>query len=208
MDDTRVREIIHRLRISFPSVSSELQSINSYTFLIAVLLSAQTTDRAVNKVTLDLFKVVKTPEEMLGLGKDKLLTYIKHLGLYNVKAKYILELSRILIDKYDSQVPLNRNDLEQLPGIGRKSANVILNHLCNMPYIAVDTHVKRVAKTLGLSDSDNPLKIEQDLYEVIPSEYHRVISNLMVMHGRYVCIAKCPKCNKCNLRDLCKKSHC
>ena len=204
MGNTLALEIMRRLTSLFPSVSSELNSINSYTFLIAVLLSAQTKDKSVNIITEKLFKVANTPEQMLNLGIEKLKNYIKTIGLYNNKAKNIIDLSKILIDKYNSEVPLKREVLESLPGIGRKSANVILNNICNAPYIAVDTHVSRVSKRLGLTNNTNVMKIEKDLYKVIPSKYHTTASDLLVMHGRYTCTARDPKCNKCILKDICK----
>ncbi|MBR1943922.1 MAG: endonuclease III [Alphaproteobacteria bacterium] len=204
MNDTQALEIMSRLSSLFPSVSSELSSINNYTFLVAVLLSAQTKDKSVNSITNKLFKVAITPKQMLELGLDAIKEYIKTIGLYNNKAKNIIALSEILVETYNSEVPLDRDLLEKLPGIGRKSANVILNKLCNAPYIAVDTHVSRVSKRLGLTNNTNVLKIEQDLYDVIPSEYYTTASNLLVMHGRYTCTAKCPKCNNCILKDICK----
>lgn len=204
MENTLALEIMRRLTSLFPSVSSELNSINNYTFLIAVLLSAQTKDKSVNAITEKLFKVASTPEQMLELGLNNLKDYVKTIGLYNNKAKNIIELSKILVEQYNSEVPLNRKSLESLPGIGRKSANVILNNICNAPYIAVDTHVSRVSKRLGLTDNTNVNKIEEDLYKVIPSKYHTTASDLLVMHGRYTCTAKNPKCNRCVLQDICK----
>lgn len=203
MRDTLVSEIIVRLNALFPSVSSELNSINNYTFLIAVLLSAQTKDKSVNIITNELFKVASNPEQMLSLGLEKLKEYIRTIGLYNNKAKNIINLSQILVNDYNSEVPLNRDLLEKLPGIGRKSANVILNNICNAPYIAVDTHVARVSKRLGLTNNTNVKKIEEDLYKIIPSKYHNKASNLLVMHGRYTCTARKPKCNSCALSDIC-----
>ena len=204
MGNTLALEIMRRLTSLFPSVSSELNSINPYTFLIAVLLSAQTKDKSVNIITEKLFKVANTPEQMVNLGIEKLKDYIKTIGLYNNKAKNIIDLSKILIEKYNSEVPLKREVLESLPGIGRKSANVILNNICNAPYIAVDTHVSRVSKRLGLTNNTNVIKIEEDLYKVIPNKYHTTASDLLVMHGRYTCTARNPKCNKCVLMDICK----
>ncbi len=203
MTDILVSEIMNRLNSLFPSVSSELNSINDYTFLIAVLLSAQTKDKRVNIVTKELFKVASTPVQMLELGLDKLKEYIKTIGLYNNKANNIINLSKILIEQYNAEVPLDRDQLELLPGIGRKSANVILNKICNAPYIAVDTHVARVSKRLEFTKNTKVNKIEEDLYKVIPSEYHTIASNLLVMHGRYTCTAKNPKCSKCILKDIC-----
>ena len=207
MESTLASEIMERLTSLFPSVSSELNSINNYTFLIAVLLSAQTKDKSVNTITEKLFKVASTPEQMLKLGLNNLKDYIKTIGLYNNKARNIIELSKILVEQYNSEVPLNRNSLELLPGIGRKSANVILNNICNAPYIAVDTHVPRVSKRLGLTDNTNVNKIEEDLYKIIPSRYHTTASDLLVMHGRYTCTAKNPKCTKCILKDICKSKN-
>lgn len=204
MGNTLALEIMRRLTSLFPSVSSELNSINPYTFLIAVLLSAQTKDKSVNIITEKLFEVANTPEQMVNLGIEKLKDYIKTIGLYNNKAKNIIDLSKILIEKYNSEVPLKREVLESLPGIGRKSANVILNNICNAPYIAVDTHVSRVSKRLGLTNNTNVIKIEEDLYKVIPNKYHTTASDLLVMHGRYTCTARNPKCNKCVLMDICK----
>lgn len=204
MQDTLVLEVMRRLTALFPSVSSELKSINNYTFLIAVLLSAKTKDASVNKITEKLFKTVNTPGQMLNLGLEKLKGYIKTIGLYNNKAKNIIALSVILVEKYNSAVPLSRDELESLPGIGRKSANVILNNICNAPYIAVDTHVARVSKRLGFTSNTNVIKIEKDLYKVIPEEYHSTASDLLVMHGRYTCKSRNPNCKSCILKDVCQ----
>ena len=195
---------MRRLTSLFPGVSSELRSINNYTFLIAVLLSAKTKDAFVNKITEKLFKTVNTPEQMLNLGLEKLKGYIKTIGLYNNKAKNIIALSVILVEKYNSEVPLSRDALESLPGIGRKSANVILNNICNAPYIAVDTHVARVSKRLGFTSNTNVIKIEKDLYKVIPEKYHSTASDLLVMHGRYTCKSRNPNCKSCILKDVCQ----
>ena len=195
--------IMDRLNRSIHNISSELNSLNSYTFLVAVVLSAQTTDKAVNKATYELFKIADNPISMLQLGADNLKEYIKHLGLFNSKAKHILELSKILIDKYQSKIPIDRIELEKLPGVGRKTANVVLNHLYKLPYIAVDTHVKRVSNRLNLSRSTNPIKIEEDLYKILPKKHHINASNLLVMHGRYTCTAKKPNCQNCIIKDIC-----
>ncbi len=204
MENTFALEIMERLTSLFPNVSSELNSINNYTFLIAVLLSAQTKDQSVNAITEKLFKIASTPEQMLELGLDNLKSYIKTIGLYNNKAKNIIALSKLLVEQYNSEIPLDRKVLESLPGIGRKSANVVLNNICNAPYIAVDTHVARVSKRLGLTNNTNVIKIEQDLYKVIPSKYHNTASDLLVMHGRYTCTARKPNCSKCILNDICR----
>lgn len=183
--------------------ASELEYRSDYEFLVAVVMSAQTTDVQVNKATKTLFSEYNSIDKILGLGEDRLREKIKTIGLYKNKAKNIIALSRILKEKYGSKVPHNRDALESLPGVGRKSANVVLNTLFNEPTIAVDTHVLRLSKRLGLSESDNPKKVEEDLEKIIPDKYKRYISNLLVLHGRYICKAKNPTCNKCAIRNLC-----
>lgn len=196
--------VIKLLKSKWPNAKCELNSINNYTFLIAVLLSAQTTDKAVNEVTRFLFKILKSPKDALKLGTDGIVQYIHTLGLYNIKARNIFNLSNILIEKHNSQVPLERCKLELLPGIGRKSANVILNQLANQPYIAVDTHVKRVSLRLNLTQNNNIQQIENDLYDILSSENYMNASNLLIMHGRYTCKAKNPRCYDCVVSPLCK----
>lgn len=198
-------KVIKVLKRTYPNATTELEYTNSYTFLVAVLLSAQATDKSVNKATAKLFKIVDNPEAMLQLGIDGIRSYIKSIGLYNTKAKHIIELSKILVNQYNSQVPRNRDILETLPGIGRKSANVITNKLYKDPYIAVDTHVIRLTHRLRLvSDkAKTPLEIENELYKNIPSNFHSEISDLLVLHGRYVCKAHNPKCRTCPLHDYC-----
>ena len=200
-----VTTIINILVQTYPKATTELNYNNPYTFAIAVLLSAQATDKSVNKATEQLFKIVDNPQAMLKLGIDALCQYIKSIGLHNTKARHIIELSNILVDKYNSEIPLERDILESLPGIGRKSANVIMNQLCNAPYIAVDTHVMRLSHRLQLVNdkAKTPLAIEIELYNNIPTKFHSKISNLLVLHGRYVCKAGKPKCRTCTLRDYC-----
>ncbi|MDR1365310.1 MAG: endonuclease III [Holosporales bacterium] len=199
----RAYEIFERFEINNPHPRSELSARNEFTFVVSVLLSAQATDRSVNNATEGLFKIADEPRQMLALGIDGLKQHIKSIGLYNNKAKNIIELSKLLLSKYDSKVPRTRQELEQLPGIGRKSANVILNHLFGEAYIAVDTHVMRVSKRLGLSHAKSPLAIEADLTRVIPDRFHVNASNWLVLHGRYVCKAASPDCPKCPILDLC-----
>ena len=201
---SEIEEIFERFKSENPNPTSELVSPNNFTFAVAVLLSAQTTDKAVNKVTPMLFKVADTPQKMLDLGIDKLKEYIKSIGLYNNKAKNIMLLSQKLIDSYNSELPRSRNELEKLPGIGRKSANVIANQLFGTDNIAVDTHVLRVSNRLGLSKSKNPIDVEKDLINIVPKQFHKNASDWIVLHGRYICTAKKPKCNDCFLFDLCE----
>lgn len=201
---SEIEEIFERFKSENPNPTSELVSPSNFTFAVAVLLSAQTTDKAVNKVTPMLFKVADTPQKMLDLGIDKLKEYIKSIGLYNNKAKNIMLLSQKLIDSYNSELPRSRNELEKLPGIGRKSANVIANQLFGTDNIAVDTHVLRVSNRLGLSKSKNPIDVEKDLINIVPKQFHKNASDWIVLHGRYICTAKKPKCNDCFLFDLCE----
>lgn len=197
-------KIFERLSAKTKTPFTELAYINEFTFCVAVILSAQSTDKAVNKATSELFQVINTPNDMLALGEEKLKQYIKSIGLYNNKAKNILLLSKILVQNFNSTIPRDRDTLEKLPGIGRKSANVIVNNLFGKPYIAVDTHVLRVSNRLGLSDKTTPLGVENDLMTIVPVKYHKDASNLLVLHGRYICIAKKPKCAECIINDLCK----
>jgi endonuclease-3 len=180
-----------------------LVAANEFSFCVAVLLSAQTTDKAVNKATQLLFQIADSPEAMLSLGVDELKKHISTIGLYNMKAKNIMSLSEILVSRFNSMVPSNRSDLEKLPGIGRKSANVILNSLFNEETIAVDTHVLRVSLRLGFTKSRKPLQVEKDLLEIIPRQFHKNASNWIVLHGRYICTSRLPQCGKCFLRKLC-----
>ncbi|MDR1233777.1 MAG: endonuclease III [Holosporales bacterium] len=199
----RAIEIFELLRKANPHPKSELVSDGEFQFCVSVILSAQTTDKAVNKATAKLFEVADTPGKMLALGLDGLKEYIKSIGLYNNKAKHIIALSEALMKGYSSKIPMDREVLEKLPGIGRKSANVILNALWGMEYIAVDTHVLRVSKRLGLTQATTPLAVERDLMELVPQEYIRYASDWLVLHGRYTCLARNPKCVECILSGLC-----
>ncbi|HSQ97985.1 MAG TPA: endonuclease III [Rickettsiales bacterium] len=183
----------------------ELNYFNNYTLLIAVLLSAQATDKGVNKATENLFKIAKTPEEMLKLGEDKLKQYVKSINYFNNKSRNIIKLSQILVDKFNSKVPSIREDLESLPGVGRKTANVILNIVFDTRVIAVDTHVFRVSNRIGFVKTNNVEDTEKKLYKIVPNEYIRYVNHWLVLLGRYICKANKPDCENCPLKDLCEK---
>lgn len=185
---------------------SELNYKNPYTFAVAVLLSAQATDKSVNIATNKLFEIADTPTSMIALGESKLKGYIKTIGLFNTKAKHIIEMSKILVHDFNSVLPNTVNNLMKLPGIGRKSANVILNELYGTPTIGVDTHVLRLVHRLDLVPSSSiiPLQVENDLNNIIPSKYKPFISNYLVLFGRYICRAKNPLCDNCYIKKFCK----
>lgn len=203
INEADIEEIFERFEQENPNPTSELIAPNDFTFAVAVLLSAQTTDKAVNKVTVNLFKIADTPEKMVALGIDKLKDCIRSLGFYNNKAQNVIAMSQKIIDEYDSKLPTSRDELEKLPGIGRKSANVIANKLFGANTIAVDTHVLRVSKRLGLTNENDPIKVENDLLQKTPKRFHKNASDWIVLHGRYICTAKKPKCEECFLYDLC-----
>jgi endonuclease III len=186
-----------------PDPRGELDYINPYTLLVAVVLSAQATDASVNKATEPLFKVADTPEKMLKLGEAKLKDYIKTIGLYNMKAKNVIALSRILIDQFGGKIPEDRDTLQTLPGVGRKTANVILNTAFGQPTIAVDTHIFRVANRTGLAPGVDVRAVEDHLLKVVPEEYLHDTHHWLILHGRYVCTARRPRCPECVVRDLC-----
>ena len=202
-DAERISEICKILSKEIPNPESELNYKSPYTFLLAVIMSAQTTDVQVNKVTETLFEHYDTIDKILALGENGLAEKISSIGLYRNKARNIIALSKVLQDQYNGEVPLTREDLEKLPGVGRKSANVVLNTLCGLPTIAVDTHVLRLSKRLGFSQHNDPKKVEQDLEKIIPDNYKHSISNLLVLHGRYVCKARTTNCDKCAIKNLC-----
>lgn len=197
-------EIFSRFRENKPSPRIELNYINPYTLLVAVILSAQSTDKGVNKVTDRLFSVVTTPDEMLALGEDGLKDMIKTIGLYNSKASNIIKMSKMLIDEFESQVPNDYDSLCRLAGVGSKSANVILNSIFGHPTIAVDTHVFRVSNRIGLCKTKTPIETENKLPSIIPDEFKHLAHHWLVLHGRYVCVARSPKCSQCIIREICK----
>lgn len=196
-------EIMNIFREREPNPRCELNYVNAYTLLVAVVLSAQSTDKGVNKATEDLFKIVDTPQKMIDLGLEKLKNYIKTIGLYNNKAKNIIALSEELISKYNGVVPQNREQLETLPGVGRKTANVVLNVWFNQPTLAVDTHVMRIAHRLNFSKGKTPLDIEKDLVKTLPEEYIKNTNHWLVLFGRYICKAQKPDCSNCPISKYC-----
>lgn len=205
----KAEEILEILKIfndKDPNPRCELDYTNAYTLLVAVLLSAQTTDKGVNKATAELFKIADTPQKMLELGLENLKGYIKTIGLYNNKAKNIIALSQELINKYQGEVPSDRQALENLPGVGRKTANVVLNVWFNQPTIAVDTHVMRISHRLGFSDGKTPLAVEEDLNAVLPDNYKKNANHWLVLFGRYICKAQKPDCPNCPISSFCKSA--
>ncbi|GDX36099.1 endonuclease III [Alphaproteobacteria bacterium] len=201
-----INEIFKILQKENPHPKTELIYHNNYTLLVAVILSAQTTDIAVNKATKELFKIADTAQKMLTLGENKLKKYIANIGLYNAKAKNVIKMSEILIEKFNSQVPNNFDDLQNLPGVGRKTANVVLNCAFNQPTIAVDTHVYRLAHRLGFVKNKNLLETELALLKIIPKDYLQHAHHWLILHGRYTCKAQKPNCHDCKIKDLCLKN--
>lgn len=204
MNARKRRQIFERLRQQNPHPTTELNYRTPFELLVAVILSAQATDVSVNKATGRLFAVADTPEALLALGEDGLKKYIKTIGLFNNKAKNIIQTCRILIEKFDGRVPDNRKDLESLPGVGRKTANVVLNTAFGQPTMAVDTHIFRVANRTGLAPGKTPLAVEKKLLQVIPKEFLKDAHHWLILHGRYVCTARKPRCERCIIADLCE----
>lgn len=204
MNPKTIREIFLRFRKANAHPTTELIYHSHFELLVAVILSAQATDTSVNKATAKLFKVANTPEKIVALGLRKLKEYVKTIGLYNTKANNVIKMSRILIDQFHSKVPDNREALESLPGVGRKTANVILNTIFKKPVIAVDTHIFRVANRIGLAKGKTPLEVEKQLMKVIPPEFLHDAHHWLILHGRYVCTARKPHCPECIIRDLCE----
>ena len=203
MKKAEVEEFFARLRASNPEPKGELSYKNPFTLLVAVVLSAQATDTGVNKATVKLFQVADTPEAMLALGEAGLKEHIKSIGLYNSKAKNVLALSRKLIEEHGGEVPRERAALETLPGVGRKTANVVLNVAFGQPTIAVDTHVFRVANRTGLAPGPTPLTVELKLERVVPAAYKQHAHHWLILHGRYICKARRPECPRCPVDSLC-----
>lgn len=199
----KIYTIFKRFQEQNPEPKGELNSVNAYTFLVAVILSAQATDIGVNKATEKLFKIADTPEKMVKLGIKKLKDHIKTIGLYNAKAENVIKMSETLIEKYNSEVPNNMDDLVSLAGVGRKTANVVLNIIFGQPTIAVDTHVFRVSNRLGIAKGDTVEIIEKKLERVIPTEFKHHAHHWLILHGRYICRARNPNCEECLLNDLC-----
>lgn len=204
MTSEAIQEIFRRFQANNPEPQTELAYTNPYTLLVAVTLSAQATDVGVNKATKSLFQIADTPQKMLALGEDNLKSYIKTIGLFNSKAKNIMAAAQILVDEFDGQVPHNRQDLERLPGVGRKTANVVLNVAFGEPTMAVDTHIFRLGNRIGLTQGKTPLDVEQQLEKTIPSQYRLHAHHWLILHGRYVCKARKPECYRCLISDLCE----
>jgi endonuclease-3 len=199
----KVREIFTRFRAANPEPRGELEHVNPYTLLVAVVLSAQATDAGVNKATRTLFATIDTPEKMLALGEERLREAIQTIGLFRNKAKNVIALSRVLVERYGGGVPRDREALEALPGVGRKTANVVLNMAFGEPTMAVDTHVFRVSNRLPLVVGKSPLEVELGLERIIPTEFMLHAHHWLILHGRYVCKARQPECFRCLLADLC-----
>ncbi len=207
MNQFKRRQIFERLAEAIPNPTTELKYSTPFELLVAVVLSAQATDKSVNKATVQLFKVANTPQSMLALGEEGLKRYIRHIGLYNTKARNIIALCRQLIDRHGGEVPSTRGALEALPGVGRKTANVVLNTAFGESTIAVDTHIFRVCNRTGLAPGKNVRQVEDKLNRVTPVEYKKDAHHLLILHGRYVCTARRPKCDQCVIRDLCEYPH-
>lgn len=199
-----IEEFFRRLAESDPSPASELEYVNPYTLLVAVVLSAQATDAGVNKATGPLFAIADTPEQMVALGEDRVREQIKTIGLFRNKAKNVIGLSRALIEHHGGEVPETREALEALPGVGRKTANVVLNVAFKQPTMAVDTHIFRVSNRTGLAPGKNPLEVELALVANVPEKYMLHAHHWLILHGRYVCKARKPECWRCVVADLCK----
>ncbi|MGI5309740.1 endonuclease III [Rheinheimera sp. WS51] len=197
-------EILTRLRDANPNPTTELEYSSPFELLIAVLLSAQATDVGVNKATKHLFPIARTPQAMLDLGVDGLKEYIKTIGLFNTKAENTIKTCRMLVDLHQGQVPEDRAALEALPGVGRKTANVVLNTAFGWPTIAVDTHIFRVSNRTKLATGKNVDEVEQKLLKVVPAEFKLNVHHWLILHGRYTCVARKPRCNSCIIEDLCE----
>jgi endonuclease III len=204
MNAAKIERIFSRLQAANPHPRSELEYSSPFELLVAVILSAQATDRSVNLATPALFRAARTPEAMLALGVEGLSAFIKAIGLFNTKAKNIIAASRILVEQHGGQVPRDRAALESLPGVGRKTANVVLNVAFGEPTIAVDTHIFRVANRTGLARGDTPLAVEERLLKVVPERFRQHAHHWLILHGRYICTARKPGCPECPIVDLCE----
>ena len=198
-----IHEIFSRFRASEPEPKGELVHVNAFTLVVAVALSAQATDAGVNKATRALFKIADTPQKMLDLGEERLIEHIKTIGLFRNKAKNVIKLSRILVDEYGGEVPSSRAALQSLPGVGRKTANVVLNMWFRFPAQAVDTHIFRLGNRSGIAPGKDVVAVERAIEDNIPVAFQQHAHHWMILHGRYVCIARKPKCANCIIRDLC-----
>ena len=203
MNQKKRQAIFERLSVAIPEPVTELNYTSPFELLIAVVLSAQATDKGVNKATLPLFGIANTPETILALGLDGLKSYVKTIGLFNTKSENIIKLCRQLIDRHNSLVPQTRDELEALPGVGRKTASVVLNTAFGYPTIAVDTHIFRVSNRTGLAPGKNVLEVERKLDKWVSNQHKKDAHHLLILHGRYTCMARKPKCYSCIIEDLC-----
>ena len=204
MKNKEIDKVFKILKKNNPSPTTELNYENVFTLLVAVVMSAQSTDKGVNKATDKLFKIANTPEKMMKLGEKKIRDFIKNIGLYNSKAKNVFLLSKIIFEEFNSEVPSSREKLIQLPGVGRKTANVVLNTYFNKPFIAVDTHLFRLGNRLGIAKGKNPLEVENNYLKIIPKWAIKDAHHWLILHGRYVCKARNPQCEQCGIRDFCE----
>ncbi|CAN5341692.1 endonuclease III [soil metagenome] len=198
-----IEEMFRRFRAANPEPQGELVAADPFTLLVAVVLSAQATDAGVNKATGPLFKIANTPQKMVELGEDRLRDFVRTIGLYRMKAKHVIGLSRALIERHGGAVPRERDALEALPGVGRKTANVVLNIAFGEPTMAVDTHIFRVGNRTGLAPGKNPFEVEMKLEKAVPPEYKLHAHHWLILHGRYVCKARRPECYRCLIADIC-----
>lgn len=203
LTESQITQVFERFRLNNPEPKTELIAPNPYCLLVSVVLSAQATDKSVNVACAPLYEKVRTPEQMLELGEEKLISYIKSIGLYRAKARHVMGLSKRLVQDFNSTLPSMREELESLPGVGRKTANVILNVVFKQPTMPVDTHLLRICPKIGLAEGNNPLQVEKSLLERIPSRYMEHAHHWLILHGRYVCTARNPKCEECIISDLC-----
>ena len=204
MNKIKRSEIFKRLKKANPAPKTELVHKSNFELLISVILSAQATDVSVNKATKELYKVANTPQKMLELGETGLKKYIKSIGLYNSKARNIIKTCKVLIDEYNCRIPQDRETLQKLPGVGRKTANVVLNNAFGQPTIAVDTHIFRVSNRTGIAPGKDVLQVELKLEKFVPEEYKLHAHHWLILLGRYVCVARTPKCGECPIVDLCE----
>ena len=204
MNPAKRREIFVRLQAANPHPTTELEYSTPFELLVAVMLSAQATDVSVNAATRQLFPIANTPKRILALGEERLREYIQRIGLYKTKARHVMQTCRLLVERHGGAVPETREELEALPGVGRKTANVILNTAFGQPTIAVDTHIFRLANRIGLAPGKTVLEVENKLLKVVPDEFKHDAHHWLILHGRYVCQARKPKCGACIINDLCE----
>jgi endonuclease-3 len=204
MNAAKRREIFLRLQAANPHPTTELEHSSPFELLVAVILSAQATDKSVNLATRELFPVAHTPQAIFDLGEDELRSYVQRIGLYQTKSKHIIQMCHILLQQHDGQVPQTREALEALPGVGRKTANVILNTAFGQPAIAVDTHIFRISNRIGLAPGKTVAEVEKKLLKFIPDEFKQDAHHWLILHGRYTCVARKPKCADCIIQDLCE----